>query len=230
MKVKNTNSQLNRSLGLDNSPQLSPLERPQPNHPNPKLTNDRLDAGSSSYLGSDSSQLLGESGIDEDFFRYNYSQSRRRDSATVPPGVDFFNLMSDELILRVFRWLSKSTLAKCARVCKTWHRLSADESLWRRLDLGLSSVPAGVAGQVIGRGCSVLRLARATMEEPVFSQQGINKARLQYLDLSSATVMVTCLEQLLTHCSLLRNLSLEMCSVSDIICAAIGGETSSEEH
>jgi len=224
LKVKNTNSQLNRSLGLDNSPHLSPLQRPQPNHPNPKLTNDRLDAGSSSYLGSDSSQL-GEDGIDEDFFRYNYSQSRRRDSATVPPGVDFFNLMSDELILRIFKWLSKSTLAKCARVCKTWHRLTADESLWRRLDLGLSSVPPGVAGQVIDRGCSVLRLARSTLEQPVFSQQGINKARLQYLDLSSATVMVTCLEQLLSHCSLLRNLSLEMCSVSDITCAAIGENT-----
>jgi len=37
--------------------------------------------------------------------------------------------------------------------------------------------------------------------------------------------MVTCLEQLLSHCSLLRNLSLEMCSVSDITCAAIGENT-----
>ena len=33
-------------------------------------------------------------------------------------------------------------------VCKRWLRLSQDESLWRRLDLGLATVPAGVVGQV----------------------------------------------------------------------------------
>ena len=33
-------------------------------------------------------------------------------------------------------------------MCKRWLRLSQDESLWRRLDLGLATVPAGVVGQV----------------------------------------------------------------------------------
>ena len=61
--------------------------------------------------------------------------------------------------------------------------MTHDESLWRRLDLGLSSVPAGVVGQVscpqhyteldglcqvLSRGCAVLRLSRATVTQPVF--------------------------------------------------------------
>ena len=118
-------------------------------------------------------------------------------------------------------------------VCKRWCRVTQDETLWRRLDLGVSTVPPGVAGQIISRGCSVLRLARATMKQPIFSSEVTNlptfpqgdlaMARLQFLDLSSAALMVPCLELLLTHCNLLKNLSLEMCTVSDIVCAAIAG-------
>ena len=120
-------------------------------------------------------------------------------------------------------------------VCKRWCRVTQDESLWRRLDLGLSTVPPGVAGQIISRGCSVLRLARATMKQPIFSSDVTNlptfpcgdlsMSRLQFLDLSSTALMVPCLELLLNHCNLLKNLSLEMCLVSDIVCAAISGNS-----
>jgi hypothetical protein len=33
-------------------------------------------------------------------------------------------------------------------VCKRWYRLSQDDSLWKRLDLGVRTVPPGVVGQV----------------------------------------------------------------------------------
>ena len=56
-----------------------------------------------------------------------------------------------EVALNVFKWLPKCSLAKCARVCKRWNRLTQDESLWRRLDRGLTTVPAGVIGQVLNR-------------------------------------------------------------------------------
>ena len=219
------------------------MQRAQPANPGRPISNIRLDAGSSSFIstGSGELSLLDDSGlssIGEDFFRYSYSHSlaKRMEAGGAKPGLDLFNTMSDELILNVFRWLPKSTLAKCARVCKNWNRLSSDESLWRRLDPGLSSVQAGVAGQILARGCSVLRLARATLDQPIFTSHithlptfprpGVDMAKLEYLDLSSATVMVTCLELLLNHCNLLKNLSLEMCTVSDIICAAIGGNKS----
>jgi hypothetical protein len=37
---------------------------------------------------------------------------------------------------------------RCALVCKRWYRLSQDDSLWKRLDLGVRTVPPGVVGQV----------------------------------------------------------------------------------
>ena len=48
-------------------------------------------------------------------------------------------------------------------------------------------------------------------------------SRLQYLDLSMSTISAPCLELLLSHCSMLRNLSLEMCSLTDISATAISG-------
>merc|ERR1719192_143196 len=244
LTVKDTNSasEQEKSVGEGVSPQLSPLQRPKPSHPVAK-SNIRLDAGSSSFISgnsaaslNDSSVLLGESGIEEQYFRYSYShsQTRRREVGT-RTGPNLFNTLSDELILSVFKWLPKSTLAKCSRVCKKWCRVTQDETLWRRLDMGVCTVPPGVTGQIISRGCSVLRLARATMQQPIFSSEVTNlptfprgelsMARLQFLDLSSAALMVPCLELLLTHCNLLRNLSLEMCLVSDIVCAAIAGNS-----
>ena len=105
MKDTNSASEQEKSVGEGVSPQLSPLQvglytvtlcdsqyfciqRPKPSHPVAK-SNIRLDAGSSSFISgnsaaslNDSSVLLGESGIEEDFFRYSYShsQTRRREA------------------------------------------------------------------------------------------------------------------------------------------------------
>ena len=37
------------------------------------------------------------------------------DSFQVKPGADFFNKLPAELVLLVFKWLPKCSLAKCAR-------------------------------------------------------------------------------------------------------------------
>lgn len=36
---------------------------------------------------------------------------------------DYFAELSDEVVLNVFKWLPRFTLAKCARVCHRWSRL-----------------------------------------------------------------------------------------------------------
>ena len=122
------------------------------------------------------------------------------------------------MVLSVFRWLPKSTLARCARgnsrycsvsasgnalyctciktscaVCKRWDRLTGDDTLWKRLDLGLAAVPAGalsksfnlhialhqgVLGTVLSRGCSILRLARATVAQPIFVSPTSNQVKV----------------------------------------------------
>jgi len=162
---------------------------------------------------------------------FSYTSTTRDKMVQVKEGRDLFNQMSDEVVLSVFRWLHKGTLARCALVCKRWYRLSTDESLWKRLDLGLSTVPSGVVGQVISRGCGVLRLARATVQPDIFSSctSGLptfpiitmESSRLQFLDLSMANVSTVCMEKLLSSCTMLKNLALEMCSLTDTACTAI---------
>lgn len=77
-----------------------------------------------------------------------------------PPGVDGFSRLSDEVILSIFKWLPKSTVAKCAQVSKRWKRLSYDEVLWRRLDLSGNWLKPTMLGTVLLRGTQVLRLAK----------------------------------------------------------------------
>ena len=121
-------------------------------------------------------------------------------------------------------------------MCKRWCRLSTDESLWKRQDLGLATVPPGVVGQVLSRGCGVLRLARATVQPdiftsstsglPTFPTTTMESSRLQYLDLSMANLSIECTEALLSSCTALKNLAMEMCSVTDTTCTAISHNTS----
>jgi hypothetical protein len=44
------------------------------------------------------------------------------------------------------------------------------------------------------------------------------------LDLSITSISGPCLELLLSHCAMLRNLSLENAELNDIICSAISGK------
>lgn len=82
-----------------------------------------------------------------------------------PPGVDGFSRLSDEVILSIFKWLPKSTVARCAQVSKRWKRLSYDEILWRRLDLSGNCLKPTILGTVLMRGTQVLRLAKTEVRK-----------------------------------------------------------------
>ena len=192
----------NPNIITSDSPSLSPLKRPAPPTNAPTMTNIEIDAGSSSFIETDGNRNTKQLSIEEEFLQY--TNTMKGPSRQIMPVRDFFNRLPEELVLSVFKWLPKCTLAKCARgtngkysqvynntlnppnlVCKRWLKVTQDESLWRRLDLGLVTVPAGVVGQVsaplycivpgvdllcqvLSRGCAVLRLARATVLQPVF--------------------------------------------------------------
>ena len=96
-------------------------------------------------------------------------------------------------------------VCKCCAVCKRWEQLTGDDTLWKRLDLGLTAVYAGaqskswkfhkqhssflhsshiplhqgVLGTVLWRGCSILQLARATVAEPIFVSPTSNQVKMQ---------------------------------------------------
>ncbi|XP_043193633.1 S-phase kinase-associated protein 2-like [Amphibalanus amphitrite] len=137
---------------------------------------------------------------------------------------DPFCRQSDEIILKIFGFLSKSMLVRCARVCRRWRQLAFDETLWRRMDAAGRTIPAGGLGRLVQRGVRLLRLTRAEVSAPIFAADtspGFS-AKLMFLDLSMAVVPPEGIEQLLAACRSLQKLSLERCDVTDRACAAIG--------
>ncbi|XP_041357689.1 S-phase kinase-associated protein 2-like [Gigantopelta aegis] len=140
---------------------------------------------------------------------------------------DFMSKLSDEIMLNIFRWLPKYVLAKCARVCHRWNNLVLDETLWKRIDLSNKNLPPGTLGNVISRGVTILRLAKTEIEDPLFTglTREIKMTRLtkiQYLDLSMATITMNSLEELFSVCRDLRKISLENADVNEAICCHIG--------
>lgn len=74
---------------------------------------------------------------------------------------EWFNCLSDEIILMIFRWLSKKNLIRCALVCKRWHRLTSDETLWSRLDGSTKVLESGALGNILSRQVIILKLTQS---------------------------------------------------------------------
>lgn len=144
-----------------------------------------------------------------------------------PPGIDGFSRLSDEVILSVFKWLPKSTIAKCAQVSKRWKRLSYDEVLWRRLDLSSTCLKPTILGTVLLRGTQVLRLAKTEICDPIYPacspspQECPSYQNLQFLDLSMSSISPQGLFELFETCRNLKKLSMEHCIIDERACKAL---------
>ncbi|XP_070195611.1 S-phase kinase-associated protein 2-like [Littorina saxatilis] len=138
-------------------------------------------------------------------------------------GPDYFEHISEEVILHIFSFLTRPSLARCMRVCKKWHRVGSDESLWRRVDLAQKTVKPRSLGQLVRRGTTHLRLAKAEMKgrriKDIYGrpEEGPRMSRLQYLDLSMASINKEMLADIFAHCKQLRKVSLENVPVNDTV-------------
>ncbi|XP_026724514.1 S-phase kinase-associated protein 2-like isoform X2 [Trichoplusia ni] len=143
----------------------------------------------------------------------------------LPPGCssgrDAFSALSDEMLLSVFRWLHKRTLASAMLVCKRWHRVACDETLWQRLDLGNKNLSKDALGRILARQPVIVRLASSEIG-PWHPAGPALPSRLQFLDLSMASIDLESLQQLLLRCPSLRKLSLESVPLDRACCRAIG--------
>ncbi|XP_073966744.1 S-phase kinase-associated protein 2-like [Choristoneura fumiferana] len=137
------------------------------------------------------------------------------------PGMDSFSVLSDEMMLSVFRWLPKRTLAHCMLVCKRWYRVACDETLWQRLDLGNKALNKNALGRIVARLPVIVRLAGSEISSwhPTSPPE---TSRIQYLDLSMSSIDPQTLDCLLARCGNLRKLSLESVRVQDSTCELIG--------
>ncbi|XP_063704473.1 S-phase kinase-associated protein 2 [Culicoides brevitarsis] len=159
----------------------------------------------------------------EEFFVY------RRDRPVFIPAIDPFSQLSDEMILHIFKWLPKKTLIRCCFVSHRFNKIVHTDILWTRLDLGGRCLKAGALGNVISRGVVILRLASTGIPDPIFdgdlSDWDSYESKLQYLDLSMATISTAGLELLLSKCRKLKKLSLEHVRVTDGVCDEIAANS-----
>ncbi|KAM9588207.1 S-phase kinase-associated protein 2 isoform 1-T1 [Morphnus guianensis] len=131
----------------------------------------------------------------------------------------FWDTLPDELLLAIFAYLPLNDLLKVSLVCKRWHCLSFDESLWQSLDLTGRSLLPGVIGQLLPAGVTVFRCPRSCIGNPLFKTS--KPLRVQHMDLSNCTVSAADLQSILCRCEKLQNLSLEGLVLSDDITKSI---------
>ncbi|KTG06968.1 hypothetical protein cypCar_00004383 [Cyprinus carpio] len=131
--------------------------------------------------------------------------------------------LPDELLLGILSCLSLQDLLRTSRVCKRWHCLAFDESLWHSVDLvGKAQLDAEL-GQVLSAGALRLRCPHTCIGQPSF--KSALKLRVQHLDLSNCTVETSVLEDILSRCRHLQNLSLEGLVLSDSIIHSLAQNT-----
>ncbi|CAG4980604.1 unnamed protein product [Parnassius apollo] len=177
-------------------------------------------SGSTSSCSGGKKHSLTPLGLEEELIISRRSKSE-------PVGNDTFSVLSDEMILSVFRWLPKRTLAHCMLVCKRWYRVACDETLWQRLDLGNKLLSRDALGRILAKKPVIVRLASTEIGEwhPTTPP---TQSRIQYLDLSMCTIDQETLGCLLERCTGLKKLSLESIQLEDSICKLVGKCTSLE--
>ncbi|XP_051956569.1 S-phase kinase-associated protein 2-like isoform X1 [Xyrauchen texanus] len=123
--------------------------------------------------------------------------------------------LPDELLLSILSHLSLKDLLRTSHVCKRWHRLAFDESLWHSVDLVGKALLDAELGQVLAAGVLRLRCPHTCIGQPSF--KSTEKLNVQHMDLSGCTVETSVLEDILSRCIHLQNLSLEGLVLSDSI-------------
>ncbi|KAK2888644.1 S-phase kinase-associated protein 2 isoform X2 [Channa argus] len=143
-------------------------------------------------------------------------RSRRKKESTSAISWDHF---PDELLLRILFYFPLHDLLKMSKVCKRWHRLAFDESLWHSVDLeGLTHVGPALQ-QVLKTGVRRLRCPHSFVEELHFT--GTGPLQIVQMDLSSSIILTSDLESIIGCCRLLEYLSVEGLRLSDKIISSL---------
>ncbi|KAF1377182.1 hypothetical protein PFLUV_G00197950 [Perca fluviatilis] len=163
-------------------------------------------------------QRLISKGKENDSNQFVLARRSRRTKESTTSGISWDHL-PDELLLRILFYIPLQDLLRMTIVCKRWHRLAFDESLWHSVDLeGLTDTSSALQ-QVLKTGVRMLRCPRSFVEELDFT--GIGPLQIVRLDLSSSIIPTSSLESIICQCRLLEYLSLEGLQLSDTIISAL---------
>ncbi|XP_057675369.1 S-phase kinase-associated protein 2 [Corythoichthys intestinalis] len=143
-------------------------------------------------------------------------RSRKRKDSQL--GISWDHL-PDELILKILFFLPLQDLLRTSVICRRWHRLAFDESLWQSVDLvGVTNmVPA--LQQVLKTGVRRLRCPHSFIDNLHFT--GMCPLQMTEMDLSGSIISTRTLEGIIRHCNLLECLSLEGLQLSDNVVSGL---------
>ncbi|CAG9828950.1 unnamed protein product [Diabrotica balteata] len=137
-----------------------------------------------------------------------------------------FDLLADEIILNILRWLPKTCLPEIALVCKRFSRLIQDESLWTRMDVSGKNLSPGRFGKILSNQVIILRASAAVIHSPILvpnikAALSDFTARLLYLDLGMSYITCESLVIIFNKCRRLKKLNLEHVEVNDDVLIAL---------
>ncbi|CAH0555512.1 unnamed protein product [Brassicogethes aeneus] len=141
---------------------------------------------------------------------------------------NYFNSLSDEVVLHILRWLPRAHLREISLVSRRFYRLTHDDSLWTRMDMSNKTLAPGVFGTILAKQVVVLRLAKTKICDPPINptctlSSNDFQCRMVYLDLSMAYISTETLAVLFGKCRRLKKLSLENVPVDDDVLRALSG-------
>ena len=69
--------------------------------------------------------------------------------------IDGFEDIPDEVILNIFKNLDLKDLGRCSKVCKRFHKVGHDETLWQKINLRQNNkIPPPFLEYIFSRGRS----------------------------------------------------------------------------
>ncbi|XP_037121753.1 S-phase kinase-associated protein 2 isoform X1 [Syngnathus acus] len=146
------------------------------------------------------------------------SRRSRKRKESISAGISWDHF-PDELILRILILLPLQDLLKTSVICRRWHRLAFDESLWQSVDLeGVSNMGLALQ-QVLKTGVRRLRCPRSFINN--LHLTGTCTLQVAEMDLSSSIITTPILESILCSCNLIECLSLEGLQLSDNIISSL---------
>ncbi|XP_028318955.1 S-phase kinase-associated protein 2 [Gouania willdenowi] len=148
---------------------------------------------------------------EENRFVLGRRSRRRKETRT---GISW-DALPDELILTVLVFLPLHDLLRVSVVCRRWHRLVSDQSLWISVDLEGLTHSGPALQSVLNTGVSRLRCPRCCVDQMLFSGSG--PLQMVEMDLSSSIIPPSALQSIVSRCRRLQRLSLEGLTLSDAI-------------